>query len=125
MSPDKRLRVFNKTGGRCWYCGIELKMFNGEILPDTFMVDHAHPKKLGGSNAYENLVPSCSNCNETKNHKTVEQFRILLAHRAAGIEKFTQNQIAWLRGHGIEIPVLPAITFWFEKQAVSDEHRQD
>lgn len=117
MRELKRSIVFGKTGGKCWYCGIELKHFDGEILPNTFMVDHVHPRKLGGTNHISNLVPACAECNERKNHKTMEQFRILLAHRAAGIEKFTSNQIAWLRSHGIELPALPTITFWFEDQA--------
>ena len=121
MNEDKRTRIFNKAGGKCWYCGVELRPYQGEVLPDTFVTDHAHPKKFGGTSHESNLVPSCWKCNEVKKFKTIEQYRQYLAFEKAGVEKFTPNQIAWLRSHGIELPELPAITFYFEEMAAGNE----
>lgn len=59
---SKRVRVWQKTGGYCFHCGCELD-FCGF---DAFQMDHFIPKSKGGSNAIENLNPSCPPCNSSR-----------------------------------------------------------
>ena len=61
-------KIFQKTGGYCYYCGFQLKIL-------TFTVDHVIPKSKGGSDRNENLVPACQLCNTTKSNFYVEEFR--------------------------------------------------
>ena len=63
-----RKRVFEKTGGRCSYCGKELDPFE-------FHREHAIPASRGGPNRTKNIVPSCKTCNSRKRHRTLAEFR--------------------------------------------------
>lgn len=68
---DRELRasVWDKSGGRCWYCGRQTNPFR------DFHVDHAIPVVSGGSNDLDNLVPSCQPCNGAKGSLSLEEFR--------------------------------------------------
>ena len=61
---EKQLKRFvrNRLNGHCIYCGKS---------SDTMTVDHIVPLKLGGTNALNNLVPACPNCNLKKGHRNV------------------------------------------------------
>jgi len=73
-----RRQVWDKTGGRCWYCG----RMTGK-KPPTYhtrpTIDHMTPTSRGGSDDLSNLVPSCFICNLTKCDRTVEEYREFLA----------------------------------------------
>jgi len=64
--------VYNKFGGRCAYCG-------NEITLKTMQVDHAKSKRNGGTDDYENLMPSCRLCNHYKRGGDIETLRWLIA----------------------------------------------
>jgi Restriction endonuclease len=59
-----RAKVFALKGSQCVYCGA-----------DASHVDHIHPRSRGGSDAIENLAPSCSVCNVAKGSMTLEEWR--------------------------------------------------
>ncbi len=62
-----RAIVFDKCGGKCAYCGVDLvKGWN---------VDHIKPQIFGGTNDLENLNPSCKDCNNYKCHADLEGYR--------------------------------------------------
>jgi 5-methylcytosine-specific restriction endonuclease McrA len=74
--------VINKTGGKCFYCGSELKSQDyfdegGKVAMTVSLwaVDHFFPLSKGGSYELSNLVPACNPCNSTKSARTIEQFR--------------------------------------------------
>jgi hypothetical protein len=69
LSPEMKAQIWAKTQGYCWYCG---KLMNPW---DDFTVDHMDPRKNGGGDEVENLVPACKGCNSRKNAKSVEEFR--------------------------------------------------
>jgi len=90
MSFNKKTRqiVFDKTNGKCAYCGEELKK--------GWQVDHLFPQvmahmihssvtrkeyKINFNNIddIENLLPSCRRCNNYKSFSTLEQFRKKIA----------------------------------------------
>ena len=63
-----RAIVFDKCGGKCAYCGVDLvKGWN---------VDHIKPQIFGGTNDLENLNPSCKDCNNYKCHTDLEGIEI-------------------------------------------------
>jgi 5-methylcytosine-specific restriction endonuclease McrA len=74
IDKNKRLDVFNKYGGRCAYCGIELDI-------NDFQVDHKVPKRYfeisgeDGVDDIDNLMPSCSVCNHYKRSLSLENYR--------------------------------------------------
>lgn len=68
--------LWDKTNGRCGYCGERLNPFK-------YDVDHMTPPDLGGTNDIENLINSCQRCNRQKGKKTVNQYRQWLIERGA------------------------------------------
>lgn len=56
-------RYFRKHGGLgCIYCG----------SPNASRWDHVHPISQGGDTVKGNLVPACSSCDDSKQHKTLD-----------------------------------------------------
>lgn len=70
----KRQTIFNKTGGKCAYCGSPVDL-------DTFQADHANSAYNGGGSGIANLLPCCGACNPRKGHRDVEEFREWLTFR--------------------------------------------
>jgi len=69
LTPEIKSLVWEKTGGRCWYCGVQTNPFR------DFQVDHVIPVSAFGTNDVENLVPSCRKCNHVKANLSLEEFR--------------------------------------------------
>ena len=80
LSPGRirRQYVWAKTGGLCWYCGVQLyrrEEADTEVRKRlVFTADHVHPRAHGGRGR-ENKVPACKYCNSHKSSQSVEQFR--------------------------------------------------
>jgi len=55
-----RLRVFERDGFICRYCGRKLKG------PSSAHLDHVHPRSKGGTDDPQNLVTACPRCNGIK-----------------------------------------------------------
>lgn len=66
--PRRRVRIFNKCGGKCFYCGTALE------LTGRWHIEHKMPRALMGNNADDNLAASCVPCNMTKRDKTDKEF---------------------------------------------------
>lgn len=77
-SKAVRERIFNATGGKCFYCGCDLEL-------GSFQVDHLKPKADGGIDSF-NRVPACGDCNRIKASKTIEEFR-------STIESYVNNDV--------------------------------
>ena len=66
--------VYNKTGGKCSYCGIDLPPDVHEydeggkavVSIRQWHIDHIHPLSMGGDYSLDNLAPSCKSCNLKK-----------------------------------------------------------
>lgn len=59
MGRKIRFEVFKRDGFKCCYCG--------RTPPAVVLeVDHIEPKSKGGSNAIENLITACFDCNRGK-----------------------------------------------------------
>lgn len=64
------LIVLERSGGRCWYCGL---IIEASSMKPIF--DHQIPLARGGSNTADNMVVACAACNGSKLARTVEEFR--------------------------------------------------
>lgn len=69
LTPEDRALAWDRSGGRCWYCGKQTNPFR------DFHVDHVVPVASGGTNELPNLVPCCAECNERKGAQSLEIFR--------------------------------------------------
>lgn len=65
--PRKRREVYERSNGRCHYCGVPLRI-------EAFHLEHMLPKALGGTDDSWNLTASCQPCNAAKATKTAIQF---------------------------------------------------
>jgi 5-methylcytosine-specific restriction endonuclease McrA len=119
ISATKTLVAYAVTNGRCWYCGIALEPvtdYDGQrICENWFVLDHVIPLSNGGTNAQSNLVASCWKCNNSKNNKSVEQYRFHLLRLSIGMPRFNQEQLDWLAANGFVMPHHEPIVFWAEK----------
>lgn len=66
------IRVYNMTGGHCFYCNAALGACAKRHR--RWEMDHYNPFSRGGPDAILNLVPACWTCNRTKSNKTIEEF---------------------------------------------------
>lgn len=141
----KRQAIWDKSGGKCWYCGCDLQekgwhadhveaivrspIITGyeTIHRETFNgIDMSYKKPIYGTQVtnpeldnQDNLVPSCASCNIMKGKLSIEQFRSLIADQKRLLMKkaFLSNAV---RFGVIKLSDEP-ITFWFEENAMSNE----
>ncbi len=124
LSKSLRTRVWQKTGGKCWYCGKDLVHVNRETTQSVpveywFTIDHATPVNCGGNHKIENLLPCCRSCNSAKSEMTVEEFRATRIRKRLCIPTFTPDQIAYLLSIGVTLPEItpgPADLFFAERE---------
>ena len=67
-----RVLVHRKYGGRCAYCG-------REIAYTEMQIDHLIPKRSGGKDDIDNLMPACRLCNHYKRAESLENFRKMIS----------------------------------------------
>lgn len=64
ISNETARLVVERAQERCEYCRCP-----EEFTPDTFAIEHIHPRALGGSNLSNNLAFACQGCNGPKGVK--------------------------------------------------------
>lgn len=64
---ENRIKVYEKDGYKCRYCGKQLTRF-------TATLDHVTPVAEGGDNSFENLLTACVECNSRKNKRPIGDF---------------------------------------------------
>lgn len=110
-----REAIWEKTRGRCCYCGSKLTRSN-------MTIDHFHPVAKGGSDDLNNLVPACRYCNSSKGTKSVEEFRFLRMmqeFKEMNAVVFSEEQLGYLAGVGVDLPI-PEYEFWFEEMLLGE-----
>jgi len=122
LTTNQREALRNKLGGKCAYCGCELK--------DKWHADHVKPViRYKGSQGYamvnpeldvlENLVPACHGCNLHKHSFDVEHYREII-HR--GRQEFLRSGKgkALVRMGLVSMKDDP-IVFWFERYQEAED----
>ena len=95
MSTDRRTE--------CFYCG-----------HPADALDHVVPRSRGGTNHPSNLVPACHSCNSGKRARTIGEYRLAQARKAAGVPYFTPSQLVYLERIGVTLPTA-AVVFHGER----------
>ena len=67
--------IFNKTNGKCSYCGAK-----------ATEIDHIIPRANGGTDSTYNLTPACRSCNEKKSNLSLKAFGKLVGKDFSKIE---------------------------------------
>lgn len=66
--PRRRREVFEKSDGKCFYCGKVL------TLDGRWHIEHQMPRALLGPDEMPNLVAACAPCNHAKRDMTALEF---------------------------------------------------
>ena len=111
MKIDRRA-VYEKTKGRCAYCGTFLDI--GRMQVDHWWPQFlAHLERNKDNNRFSNLLPACQKCNLHKHGMRPEVWRSELKRQVDMLKKNSQFDRA-LRFGQVEIVDKP-IVFWFEQ----------
>ncbi|MNW52247.1 HNH endonuclease [compost metagenome] len=113
----ERQAIYNKTGGRCYYCGI--------VLPEKgWHADHIEAIRRNwwentclnpDADNEENKVPACASCNLQKGSLTVEQFRDKIAQFISSLNQY-HNQYIVAKRFGLVGETGNEVIFWFERE---------
>lgn len=114
----QRQAIWDKTGGKCFYCGCE--------LPEKgWQKDHFHPViRIGEKMAYpeldtmENMVPSCAPCNNFKSSHPVDCYRKFISDQFENTLKYSTGLRQLNRLGLVDMSEKPVV-FWFESQGIA------
>lgn len=68
------VRLVNRHGGRCAYCGVK---------PESLVKEHVVPLSRGGAHSLGNILPACRPCNSSKTDKFISEWRRASSFRLA------------------------------------------
>ena len=73
---DELIRIFNRSDGRCLYCGRELTFSAHQNFCQrgTWVVDRFIPTEQGGPDEFTNWVASCPACSYEKGTRLPWEF---------------------------------------------------
>jgi len=108
----KKLKaIFNKYGGKCAYCGIDLNNENFTIDHITsFLKKDLLKHKNFGYNSIENLNPCCGSCNSRKRSRSIKEFKQFITNKCLKLldELMFLDKTYKLKGE------FDKVTFYFE-----------
>ena len=104
----KRKKLFQRSRGRCWYCGNALDL-------TTFVADHVIPKSAGGSDGLNNRVAACRPCDKAKGFNTLDEFRAL-----QGVDQFYGERLAQVMGHAA---IVSLSELWYRPSQTNEPAR--
>ena len=115
-----RFEIWNKFGGKCAYCGVEVeekKFHIDHIDPHWHNLTEQKAKKIGvkkGTHEIENLNPSCPRCNRWKSTWNIEQFREEIRLQVERLNKYSPSyRIS--KDYGLIEEKNITVKFYFEK----------
>lgn len=123
----KRQQIYDKTGGKCYYCGCELpkrwhvdhfwpQLKSHWLKSDLMMEGLPAPENLKDINDPRNLVPSCPRCNIRKHTLTVEEFREAIKDQINQLNE-RSNQYSLAKDFGLIEETGIEVEFYFERMA--------
>lgn len=122
----KRKAIWDKTGGKCWYCGCDLpeKGWHADhIEPIYRTLKYDKSRGLYTTNECErperdseqNKVPCCASCNIQKGTLSVEGFRRKIAGFIKSLNLY-HTQYAVAKRYGLIVETEKPVIFWFERE---------
>lgn len=107
LTKEERQAVYDKTGGRCAYCGHELAY-------KDMQVDHVEAFRFHGDDGLSNMLPACRSCNHYKRGNSLEGWRRILEAMPATLERDSYTYRQAVR-FGMVTPTQKKIVFYFER----------
>lgn len=133
LTKKQRQQVWDKSGGKCWYCGCDLpeKGWHADhlepiirrtmIVEDTSDSPYSHKSVSTGEShrpqhdKLANMVPACAPCNLFKTTFSVEFFRQEIEAQIERVRKAGSGfRIA--ERFGLIEAKPKSVVFWFETQ---------
>lgn len=124
MTKEIREAVFKKCGGRCAYCGCELKK--------GWHIDHIQPVvrdskwdsqkgkfiqtgtcRKPQNDSLENYNPACPSCNIQKNSFSIEEFRKNIKQFVSSLNQYS-TQYKFAKRYGLVTENDIEVKFYFE-----------
>ena len=112
ISRAERQLVYDKTNGRCAYCGSKISL-------SDFQIDHLSPFVHGGKCVLENLYAACRSCNHRKGTSDIESFRKQIEAFPSVLQRDNVTYRNAVR-FGVVTPTPHKVKFYFEKMEVQD-----
>lgn len=124
----KRQAIYDKSCGKCWYCGSE--------LVKGWHADHFHPIRRNNiswlseeakkamdakpcehpeHDNEENKVPACASCNMMKSSMDIESFRNVILQFINSLNEYT-TQYKFAKKYGLIKETKNPVVFWFESK---------
>ena len=113
---NKRQKIFDKSGGLCWYCGCELQKgwHADHFLPVVRGVgDSDNAMSFPERDCDENKVPACPQCNRMKSSMNIEQFRFTISYFITSLNEYS-TQYKFAKKYGMVKETEIKVKFWFE-----------
>lgn len=133
MRKSDRIKIFEKYGGKCAYCGCD--------LTKSWHADHIQPivrdskwDRKGGrfvnsgtcrnpeNEILQNYNPSCSSCNIQKNSFTLEQFRSNIQGFLNSLNQYS-TQYKFVKRYGLVTETQNEVKFFFETFSNEIQHK--
>jgi hypothetical protein len=122
----KRQDIYDKSGGKCWYCGCELvkgwhadhflpvrRNNIGWLSEEAKDALGARPCEHPENEREGNKVPSCASCNIMKSSLSIEDFRVRIGKFLDSLNLYTNNY-KFTKRYGLVIETSKPVVFWFE-----------
>lgn len=116
----KRQAIYDKSGGKCWYCGCDLVKGwhadhfepvrrNPKWATDRGAVAMLNPEL----NTEANKVPACASCNMMKSSLPIEHFRKQITQFINSLNEYS-TQYKFAKRYGLITETSKPVVFWFE-----------
>jgi DNA-directed RNA polymerase subunit M/transcription elongation factor TFIIS len=124
MKKSDRIKIFEKYGGKCAYCGCDLtKNWHADHI-QPIVRDSKWDRKKGkfvnsgicrnlGNEILENYNPACPSCNIQKNSFTLEQFRSNIQGFLNSLNLYS-TQYKFVKKYGLVTETKMEVKFFFE-----------
>jgi 5-methylcytosine-specific restriction endonuclease McrA len=131
MKKSDRIKIFEKYGGKCAYCGCDLtKSWHADHI-QPIVRDSKWDRKKGkfvnsGTCRYpeneilENFNPACSSCNIQKNSFTLEQFRSNIQGFLNSLNQYS-TQYKFIKRYGLIEETGRELKFFFENFKIDEK----
>ena len=124
MNKKDRQLVFDKFGGKCAYCGCDLKKgwhidHIEPIVRDSIWnmqkgkFEHTGTCRKPENENIENYHPSCASCNIQKNSYSIEQFRANIKQFVNSLNQYS-TQYKFAKRYGLIEETNMNVKFYFE-----------
>lgn len=127
FDPETIELVFEKSDGKCHYCGKQLSWANygRRDARGGWEIDHLKPRSWGGTDHLNNLVAACWTCNLDKSDSSSQTFKhyaepLKQERKSKKVEKAIVKAVGVAAIFGLVIGGLKLISNWIDSRNKSE-----